>query len=220
MKRRLALTAAAVVLALVLLPYAGFRLWLASQPEETRIAVEAFTAREFVAVVLDHFFPQPIDDFGRFDRRAYPRREASPWVMRSSLDGRPRMLSAALAPGLWLAYSTETASVHQLWRGEVDFSGPAFDARHGREPMSRGEAWWRPDATTAWRVRDGSGWTPAEIRWRGHGFDPGTGALWLRYEVLDPAGRGREVVEWPEQAGRGDPTPPTANAEAGADRST
>lgn len=217
MRRRLAVVAA-FALALVLLPYAGFRLWLAGQPEETRIAVEAFTTREFLAVVLDHFFPRPIDDFGRFDRRDHPGRGASPWVMRSSLDGRPRMLSAALAPGLWLAYSTETASVHQLWRGDVDFSGPAFDARHGREPMSRGASWWRPDATTAWRVRDGIGWTPAEVRWRGHGFDPGTGALWLRYEVLDPTGRGREVVEWPEQAGRGDPiVPPIANAEAAAD---
>ncbi|MFO0687946.1 MAG: family 16 glycoside hydrolase [Myxococcota bacterium] len=207
MKRRLALVAALLV-ALVALPWAGFRLWLSGQPEETRIAVEAFTAREFLAVVLDHFFPQPIDDFGRFDRRDHPGRGASPWVMRSSLDGRPRMLSVALAPELWLAYSTETASIHQLWRGDVDFSGPAFDARHGREPMSRGAAWWRPDATTAWRVRDGGEWRPAAIRWRGHGFDRGTGALWLHYEVRDPAGRSREVVERPERAtpADGDPT--------------
>jgi hypothetical protein len=31
------------------------------------------------------------------------------------------MLSISLAPNVWLAYSTETASLHQLWSGDIDF---------------------------------------------------------------------------------------------------
>lgn len=198
MKRALAIPLGALLVASAGI-FAGFRLWLADQPEETRIAVEAFGPIEFAFVAFDHFFPRPIDDFAAYGRRPPGARGRSPWVFRSSLDGRPRMLTLALAPGIWLAYATETATPHQLWRGEVELSGPAFDGRHGREPASRGLAWWRPPQSPgAWRVRGEAGFEPARVRWRGHGFDPKSGALWLRFEVLDRAGRGRIVVERPE----------------------
>lgn len=191
-----------VLLALVILPLVGFRIWLAQQPNETRLAIEAFTPIEFLSVVGNQFFPQATEDRAAFGRREYPGRGHSPWVLRSSLDGRPRMLSIALAPEIWLAYSTQTAGVHQLWRGDIDFTGPVFDARHGAEPMSRGAAWWRPAAAMAWRVREAGGWEPATVHWRAHGFDPESGALWLRFEVGDRAGRRRSLVEWPERVGQ------------------
>src|SRR5690606_35493262 len=124
-----------VLLAPATLLFADFRLWLARQPPETRLAVEAFTPLELLAVTLDEVLDRPIEDFGAYDRRPVAGRGHSPWVLRASLDGRPRMLLVAIAPEHWIAWSTETASVHQLWRGDVDFSGPAFDARHGFEPM-------------------------------------------------------------------------------------
>ncbi|MAG33137.1 MAG: hypothetical protein CL908_19840 [Deltaproteobacteria bacterium] len=197
MSRVLRVAAAVVVLVGILL-FVGFRLWLSRQPSETRIAVEAFTFLEFAVVVRDHFSPRPIADNASFGRREYPGRGHSPWVMRSSLDGRPRMLSLSLAPELWLAYSTETASIHQLWRGDIDFSGPAFDARHGAEPMSRGRAFLRAPAATAWRVKEGDAWVPATVRWRGHGVDPRSGAAWLGFDVVDASGRSRTVLEWPD----------------------
>jgi cytochrome c551/c552 len=198
MKRRLAI-GLSLALLLVALPWAGFRLWLAAQPPETRIAVEVLSPSEFVTLVLDHYLPRPIEDNAGFLRRDYPGRGHSPWVMRSSLDGRPRMLSLALAPELWLAYSTETASVHQLWQGELDFQGPAFDASHGREPMSRGNAYLRGSTRTDWRVLERHVWHPAQVRWRGHGFDPGSGALWLRFELESGSGRRWTLVERPER---------------------
>lgn len=182
--------------------FAGFRFWLSRQPNETRLAIEAFTTLEFLSVLRDEVLARPIEDFGAYGRRLEPGRGHAPWVLRASLDGRPRMLLVAIAPERWIAWSTETASIRQIWRGGVDFSGPAFDARHGFEPMSRGLADWRAGAATGWRVEEADGaWAPAQIRWRGHGFEPGTRRLWLAYDVGDRAGRFRRVVERPERVG-------------------
>lgn len=183
--------------------FVGFRIWLARQPNEIRLAVEAFTPLELIAVLSEAVRPRAIPDFGAFDRRAHPGRGFSPWVLRASLDGRPRMLLAALAPELWLAYSTETASIHRLWQGDVALEGAVFDARHGAEPMSRGQAYWSPAVETAWRVREGEDWIPARVRWRGHGFDLESGALWLAYDVSAPEGPWRRVIERPELIGSG-----------------
>lgn len=197
MKRWL-LRIAALLIASALVIFVGFRIWLGRQPNEIRLAVEAFTPLELMAVFVDAIRPRPLPDFGAWDRRAYPGRGRSPWVLRASLDGRPRILLAALAPERWLAYSTETGSIHRFWQGGVDFEGAVFDARHGGEPMSRGLAYWSPGTTTAWRVREGERWVSARVRWRAHGFDPETGALWLAYDVSAETGPARRVEERPE----------------------
>ncbi|MBJ20683.1 MAG: DUF1080 domain-containing protein [bacterium] len=194
-----------ILLVIPFLAWGGFRFWLAEQPDAFRASIEAFPPLEFLEVIYDHAFPSALPDRAQWGRRKYPGRGHSPWVMRSSLDGRPRMLSIALAEELWLAYSTETASIHQFWRGDIDFTGPVFDAQHGFEPTSRGIAYARPGTPTAWRIRDGNEWTPARIRWRGHGFDPASDALWIRFELRDAAGRHvRRVTEWPERLLEGD----------------
>ena len=190
-----------VLLLIPLLLWGGFRIWLVQQEPELRASIESFGALEFLVVLGDAAFPQPLENRARFGRRDAEGRGHSPWVLRSSLDGRPRMISMALEPELWLSYSTETASIHQLWRGDIDFTGPVYDAQHGVEPTSRGRAYLRPPEATAWRVREGDGWRPARLRWRGHGFDPNSGAVWLRFEVSNSAGEARTVTEWPERIG-------------------
>jgi len=190
-----------VAVLIPILVWGGFRIWLVQQEPQFRASIEAFSPLEFVFVLRDTFFPAPLEDRAGFGRRDPAGRGRSPWVMRSSLDGRPRMISLALAPELWLAYSTETASIHQLWRGALDFTGAVFDAQHGVEPISTGSALLRRPQTTAWRVRENDRWQPARVQWRGHGFDPDSGALWLRYELADAAGATRLVTEWPERIG-------------------
>lgn len=54
-----------------------------------------------------------------YGRELVEGRGHAPWVLRSNLDDKPRMLSFALAPGMWAAYDTEHASLYQVWRGEV-----------------------------------------------------------------------------------------------------
>ncbi|MFK7894849.1 MAG: family 16 glycoside hydrolase [Myxococcota bacterium] len=193
MKRILIVLATLLVL-FVALPKLAFELWLREQPSEIRVALQGFSTLEFLSAVRQEFFPQPIDDNAAYGRREYAARGHSPWVMRSSLDGRPRMLSLALGPEIWLAYSTETASLHQFWSGTLDFAGPAFDARHGFEPMSQGQAYLQPDQGTAWRRGD----VELEVGWQAYGVDSETERAWLRYALVDPRGPSWGITESPE----------------------
>jgi cytochrome c len=204
---RLLKIALVILLAIPLLIWGGFRIWLSSQPNAFRASIEDFSTLEFLEVVYDHAFPRALPDRAGWGRRSYPGRGHSPWVIRSSLDGRPRMLAIALAEELWLAYSTETASIHQFWRGDVDYTGPVYDAQHGFEPASRGAAYLRPPTATAWRVQRDGAWIPADVQWRGHGFDSSTGALWIRFELRESKSQvGRIVTEWPERASSREPS--------------
>ena len=198
--RRVASLFATLLMALALLgsaSWVGYRLWLRGQSEEVRATVEAMSPREFLRQFSDFYFLEPIVDRAGFGRRNPSERGHSPWVLRTSLDGRPRMLSLALAPEVWLAYSTETASLHQLWRGDIEFTGAVYDARHGAEPRSRGRAYLRAPAQTVWRVGRESGERPPAVQWRAHGVDPASGEVWLRFELQD-AGQRVVITEWPE----------------------
>ena len=192
-----------IVITVPLLIWSGFRIWLHLMPPDFRASIEAFEPIEFLYVVRDAVLPPAPTDRAGYGRPDPGVRGHSPWVLRSSLDGRPRILSIALAPDVWLAYSTETASIHQLWEGDIDFTGPVYDARHGYEPTSRGNAHYRPPKALPWYAWDSSheGWGPASVRWRGHGFSTephNKGALWLRFDVIDPFGMAHHVTEWPE----------------------
>ena len=197
--RRFLVLSVILMITLPLIAFAGFRIWLAQQPTDLRAQIEQFSTLEFLGLIKNTLLPSPIVDRAGFDRRAHIGRGHSPWVLRSSLDGRPRMLAAALAPDLWLAYSTETASIHQFWTGDIDYTGPVYDARHGREPRSHGNAFLRAPFETAWRIQQNGEWRPAQIQWRGHGFSPDSGALWIRFDVFSEDGPKRTVTEWPER---------------------
>ena len=216
MPRRIALVLIALLVALPILAWGGFQIWLRTVPPEFRAQIEQFSTWQFIGIVRETISPPPFADRGGFGRRIYEGRGDSPWVRRSALDGRPRMLAAALGPEQWIAYSTETGALHQFWRGDIDYTGPVFDAAHGFEPTSRGEAYLRPSTGPAWSIEWQGELHPAHVQWIAHGFDPGSGGLWLRYRLRPPAdlmaaamARGeatdaaheRIVTEWPELAG-------------------
>ncbi|MCH2171941.1 DUF1080 domain-containing protein [Myxococcota bacterium] len=193
-----ALVVLLAAMAMVLLfTWMGFRVWLNQQPEETRATVGAFGTMELWRQIADMYFPAPIVDQAGFGRTRQPERGHAPWVLRTSLDERPRMLTLAPAEDLWVAYSTETASIHRFWRGDLDLSGAVYDAQHGPEPRSRGEAYLMGETSTDWRVGGAEAWQRARVKWRAHGIDSVTGEVWLRFELR--AGGARALVtEWPE----------------------
>lgn len=65
------------------------------------------------------------------------------WVFRSVLDGNPRMLTAALSKDVWVSYSTQTGQLYKVWKKGVKFSGPAFDSKHGPQPVSKDGIYWQ-----------------------------------------------------------------------------
>jgi len=56
-----------------------------------------------------------------FGREQVAGRGHAPWVLRGNLDGRPRMLMFALAPGTWAAYDIQGQSLYQVWEGDIQF---------------------------------------------------------------------------------------------------
>lgn len=188
------------MMAACLLVWGGFEFWVSRQDPGLRPALVSYTPRQILGMIKRSLTSNAQPDYGAYGRVTVPGRGASPWVLRSNIDGRPRILSLALAPGLWLSYSTESASIHQFWTGLLELSGTVFDAKLERQPLSRGQVYLRPERSIPWRLRapGDDAWTPAEIQWIGHGFDPESGALWIRYRLTHQTGTSTTLTEWPE----------------------
>jgi hypothetical protein len=88
-----------------------------------------------------------------YGRKPTEGRGHTPWVMRTNLDGKPRMLSFALAPGVWAAYDTSSASLYQVWQGEILFQGAVYDYLHGPQPESSGAWYVRREQPHPWVLR-------------------------------------------------------------------
>ncbi|MBW2242652.1 MAG: cytochrome C [Deltaproteobacteria bacterium] len=197
MLRRVLLIATCLVLLLGLGIAVAFQFWLRDQPEETQATIRSLTTWELLVAARYELFPPLAVDRAGFGRKLVPGRGHAPWILRSSLDGRPRMLQLALAPGIWLSYGTETGSLYQLWRGELEQTGAVYDMRHGPEPVSTGAAYLRHPDESDWRVAEGAEWVIPDLRYLGHGVAPETGRAYLLYE-LSHAGRMARIRESPE----------------------
>lgn len=128
-----------------------------------------------------------------------PERGRDPWVFRSVLDARPRIVTVALSRELWLAYDAQTCGLVRIWKGGVKLQGAVYTSVHGEQPVSAGT---RYDACL-----DGRAWTatlggkPIEIesRWRGYFYKEGR--VHLQYHLVLPDGRFIDVQETPEVTG-------------------
>ncbi len=122
-----------------------------------------------------------------YGREQVAGRGNAPWVIRGNLDGRPRMILFALAPGLWAAWDTKTVSLYQVWEGGVRFDGAAYNYQHGPQPASEGAALIRNEGQTRWFLEVDGEERGAEVTWRGHEYSPdrGTAALHFTLEAGD-----------------------------------
>lgn len=112
-------------------------------------------------------------------------------AFRSSLDGKPRVLTLSPGGDLHLAYDTASASLFKLWRGELALAGAVFDTRHGPQPQSEGRLYLQAGASQ-WQ---------GEVRYRGHRIAGERVAL--MYQVAGDGWRA-EVEEWPSLHEEGD----------------
>ncbi|MDG1958395.1 MAG: DUF1080 domain-containing protein [Candidatus Binatia bacterium] len=199
--KRIAVTLIGLIFLAVFVPWIGFQVWLADQPPRTQATLKAslgsFTAEQQFVLIQEFFFPTELVDHGDFGRKEAVGRGHAPWAFRTSLDGRPRILNLALAPEIWLSYSTESATIHQFWQGGIHLEGAVYDAQHGREPRSFGDRWIAPSAL-GWELRTDQGWLPARVHWLGWGTDPRTGRAWLSFQLAGPDGQALHLRESPE----------------------
>jgi cytochrome c len=109
------------------------------------------------------------------------RRPAKEWVLRSVLDSRPRILSAALHDNLWIAYNTKTGALYKAWTGKINFGGPVYTSSHGPQPVSSGTTYMEEPDENPWQVLiDRKQQTP-EVNYKGHVIKDNQ--LTLKYEL-------------------------------------
>lgn len=61
-----------------------------------------------------------------------------PWVFRSVLDKKPRMVTAALHDDLYVAYDAQRCQLYKAWKGGVIFDGAVYTTNHGPQPTTKG----------------------------------------------------------------------------------
>lgn len=81
-------------------------------------------------------------------------RPRDPWMLRSVLDQRPRMITLALYPDVYAAYDLQYCTFYKVWKGGVFLDGAAFNNIKTTQPGSWGTAYHEenPDSQ-AWIVK-------------------------------------------------------------------
>ena len=126
----------------------------------------------------DEFITDP-----SYDRQQVTQRGHAPWVMRSNLDEKTRMLSFALADNKWVSYNTEQGTLYKMWQGDIVFEGAVYNAQHGPQPFSTGAAYLLPINNKPWSlVIDGQS-IPADVQYLGHFYLENRSKAGMRFKL-------------------------------------
>lgn len=123
-------------------------------------------------------------------------RPHDPWVFRCVLDGRPRVVVAALGPELWVAYDATTCGLYKAWNGGMEFTGSVYDTKHGPQPQTRGTVLSQHDGQSFWQVLKDEAPVEASARFSGYRLS-GADSVQLSYRVTLPEGE-VTISETPE----------------------
>lgn len=121
-----------------------------------------------------------------------------PWVFRSVLDWRARMVTLALDGEFWVAYDAQYASIYKVWQDGVKFDGPVYTTAHGPQPVSVGPAWFQSPFRDPWLVLKGEDTLRARVQYRGHRFEGHPARAVLNYELILENGEYIRLRESPE----------------------
>ena len=127
-----------------------------------------------------------------------PERPHDPWVFRSVLDGRARMLTIALDEDMWIAYDATTCGLYKAWKGGVEFDGAVYTTVHGPQPTSRGATYTVGYDRPVWTAETKTGPIGVEARWRGYRLQ--NNRVVLLYDLVLDDGRVLRIEEEPQFA--------------------
>ena len=124
-------------------------------------------------------------------------RPTDPWVRRSVLDQRPRMVTLALFEDRFAAYDTERCLPYKIWRGGVHWVGAAFNNIKTVQPTSWGNTYFlQSDTATTWEFRTTEHFKVATPRFGGYRLI--NNQLIFEYFFTLPGGEELTVYERPE----------------------
>ncbi len=100
-----------------------------------------------------------------------------PFVFRSVLDGKPRMLSIGLSPDKFIAYSTVDGSMYKAWKGLINMDGAVFTGAHGPQPTTVGDMYVVNKHDQPWTLMKEGKMQASSYQYRGHKFVDGAAVL-------------------------------------------
>jgi hypothetical protein len=113
------------------------------------------------------------------------------------LDGRPRVVVAALGPDLWVAYDATTCGLYKAWTGGMEFTGSVYDTKHGPQPQTKGTLLSQHAGEIFWQVLKDDAPVEAPARFMGYRLVGGADGVQLSYRIDLPEGQ-VTVFEAPE----------------------
>jgi len=119
-----------------------------------------------------------------------------PFVFRSVLDKKPRMLTIRLDSVRFLAYSLADCSLYKFWTGGIDLQGTVYNSRKELAPVSWGTAYFLDSSTVSpWvTLRSGSR-VPNQVT--NQGYEIKNGQVKLNYLLALPSGETIKLTETP-----------------------
>lgn len=131
------------------------------------------------------------------------KRPRDPWVFRSVLDNKPRMITAALHDNLYVAYSAQTCQLYKAWKGGVIFDGAVYTTHHGPQPSSKGYAYFvRPEQQDFWYLVQNGKESKVAPRFKGYSLKDDQ--VTFHFQLSDADGNSVLVDETPEYESKGD----------------
>jgi len=124
-------------------------------------------------------------------------RPKDPWIVRSILDNKPRMLSLALDTALYVAYDLQNLSLYKIWKGGINWTGAAYTNEKNIQPETWGHTYVKDSLSqTSWSIIKGEESYPAKAKFLG--YQEKKNHLFLRYTIFDERGDTVQVSERPE----------------------
>ena len=98
-------------------------------------------------------------------------RPTDPWVIRSVLDYKPRMLTVALDSELYIAYDLSSCSLYRAWKGGVNWDGAVFTEMKAIQPTPWGADYYmNPFTSNNWSVYINDKKKKAKVSFQGYRF--------------------------------------------------
>jgi len=98
-------------------------------------------------------------------------RPLEPWVFRSVLDKKPRMITIALDQNLFVAYSAENGTLYKAWKGGVELDGAVYTTHHGPQPTSIGNDYFVNMYPQPWKLYKNGTENKLTVKYAGHRFE-------------------------------------------------
>jgi len=127
-------------------------------------------------------------------------RPRDPWVFRSVLDTRPRMVTVALDSECYVAYDLTRCTLYKTWKGGVLMEGAAYTDKKNVQPVSWGTSYLADTLENfQWIAEIDSRKVSSSVVSRGYIL--GNGKITLNYALVLSSGDTISITERPEFIG-------------------